>query len=50
MEGKGTCLRGKWEKFRDNLAEKKVKPEKFNHLHLVYHLTVPLNLRQIYII
>ena len=43
----------KWEKFGDVLAEKKltlsrlvnsdmIKPEKFDHLHLVYHFTVPL--------
>ena len=40
----------KWEKFGDVLAEKKltlsrlvnsdmIKPEKFDHLHLVYHFT-----------
>ena len=44
---------GKWEKFRDVLAEKKVTfswlmnsnmvtHEKFDHLHLVYHFTVTL--------
>ena len=44
--------RGKWEKFVDNVAEKKVtlsclmnsnmvKPEKFDHC-LLYHFTVPL--------
>ena len=51
-----TCFtwRGKWEKFGDVLAEKKVslswlmnsnmvKPEKFEHLHLVYHFTLTLN-------
>ena len=25
-----------------------VKPEKFDHLHLVYHFTVPLNLEDIF--
>ena len=45
-------------KFGDVLAEKKVtlsrlmnsnmvKPEKFHHLHLVYHFTVPLNIRNL---
>ena len=57
MEGKRTCFtwrRGKWEKFGDVLAEKKVtlswlmnsnmvKPKKFDHLHLVYHFTAPLS-------
>ena len=44
----------KWGKFGDIHAEKKVtlswflnsnmtNPEKFDHLHLVYHLAVPLN-------
>ena len=44
---------GNWEKFGDVLPEKKVtlsrlmnsnmvKPEKLDHLHLVYHFTVPL--------
>ena len=44
---------GKREKFGDVLAEKKVtlswlmilnmvKPEKFDHIYLVYHFTVPL--------
>ena len=55
IEAKHTWFtwRGKWEKFRDVLAEKKVifswlmnwnmvTPEKFDHLHLVYHFTVPL--------
>ena len=50
MEGKHTCFtwRGKPEKFGDVLALKKVtlfilvnsnmvKPENFDHLHLVYH-------------
>ena len=54
IKGNRTCFtwRGKWEKFGDVLAEKKVtlswlmnsnmvKPEKFDHLHLVYHFTVP---------
>ena len=49
----------KWEKFGDVHAEKKVtfswlmnsnmvKLEKFDHLHLVYHFTVPLNYYKIY--
>ena len=55
MEGKCTCFscQGKWEKFGDLLAERKVtsswlmnsnmvKPEKFDHLQLVYHFIVPL--------
>ena len=55
-----TCFtwRGKWEKFGDVLAEGKVtllwlmnsnmvKPEKFDHLHLVYHFTVPLSILSI---
>ena len=48
-------LGGKWEKVGDVLAEKKVtlsrlmnsniiKPEKFDHLDLVYHFTVPLRI------
>ena len=47
------CPRGILEKFGDVLAKKKVtlswlmnsnmvKPEEFDHLHLVYHFTVPL--------
>ena len=46
-------------KFGDVLAEKKVtlsrlmnsnmvKPEKYHHLHLVYHFTVPLNFVNFY--
>ena len=42
-----------WEKSGDVLAEKKItlyvfmnsntiRPEKFDHFHLVYHLTIPL--------
>ena len=55
--GKCTCFtwRGKWEKFGDVLAEGKVtllwlmksnmvKPEQFDHLHLLYHLTAPLKI------
>ena len=55
MEGKCTCFsyQGKWEKFGNLLAGRKVtsswlmnsnmvKPEKFDHLCLVYHFTVPL--------
>ena len=45
-------------KFGDVLAEKKVtlswlmnsnmvKPEKFHHLRLVFHFTVPLNIRNL---
>ena len=48
-------LARKWERFGDVLAEGKwtllwlmnsnmVKPEQFDHLHLVYHFTVPLSL------
>ena len=48
-------LARKWEKFGDILAEEKwtllwlmnsnmVKPEQFDHLHLVYHFTVPLSI------
>ena len=56
FEGKRICFtwRGKWENIGDVLAEKKVtlswltnsdmvKPEKLDHLHLVYYFTVPLN-------
>ena len=55
MEGEGACFtwREKWEKIGYVLAEKKVtlswlmnsnivKAEKCDHLHLVYHFTVPL--------
>ena len=55
MEGKCTCFtwEGKWEKFGNAIAQKKVtlywlvnsdmvKPEKFEYLDLVYHFTVPL--------
>ena len=48
--------RGKWEKFGDVPAERKVtlsrlinsnmvKTEKFDNLHLVYHFTVPLRIK-----
>ena len=50
---------GKWEKFGDVLAEKKVtlswlmnsdmvKPEKLDHRHLVYHFTVPLRQKELF--
>ena len=57
IEGMCTCFtwRGKWKKFGDVLAEKKVslswfvnsnrvkpKPEIFEHLQLVYHFTALL--------
>ena len=61
MDGKCTCFScwGKWEKFGDVLAERNVtlswlinsnmvKPEKFDHLHLVYHFTVPLTKCEIF--
>ena len=57
IKGKHTCFIwwGKWGKFGDALAEKKVilswlinlnmvKPEKFDHLHFAYHFTVPFML------
>ena len=56
IEGRRTCFawRGKWERFGDVLPEKgvtlsclmnsnMVKPEKFDHLLLVYHFTVSLS-------
>ena len=55
IERKRTCFARRWKKkkFGDVLAEKKVtlswlmhsnmvKPEKIDHLHIVYHFTVPL--------
>ena len=60
IKGKGTWSTkwGKWEKSGD-LAEKRVtlsscmssnmlKPEKFDHFHLVYHFAIPLRVCQCY--